>query len=678
MWTKGNYRRIFFDMHIDDSKPEYLSKLDPERIVETLKEAGAQMVVVKCRPHTGLALFPTKVGRMHKGLNGKDYVGTMIKLCRENNIAVQAYFSQMFDNWAYENHPEWRLINGNGRTSRDSSDYTNKSLFRKGRYGIVCPNNEKYREYVKECLTELTENYDFDSIFLDMPFWAEVCYCPSCREKYFKATGKEIPKIVNWGDPDFKEWQLLREKWMGEFTKFSADCVKNINPKVTIEHNLSLMANPWVEAASELVADVCDYAGGDLYGGYLQQSFMCKYYRNISRTLPFEFITSRCDPSLEFHTTTKSEEELLLHTMIAMFHDGAISICDGMNPDGTMADAVYKGTIKNVFSESAKYDEYVEGERFYDVGIWYPTHSKCSWSENGRPVASDNIPQEYLETYLNMAKILREKHIFYDVVSSKNLKDLNTKLLIICNVVNIQDDEMEFIENYVKNGGHLYVSGHIGHPRLLELMEATDEGMTLHNVTYMNPTEKGKEFFVGFDESSPLNIQAGMEQMSFTGDCEVLATMTLPYTITNTSDFSSIHSNPPGISTLKPVVVEKSVGAGKILWTAAAIENSKPYMSRQVVGRLIQHYSGKSEITVEAPACVEVVRWKNDKMYLGVLNEQQSSPFIPVNDITITIPEKIQKAVCINTKEELELVHGEFGTIIVLPQLNVFQLIEIC
>ena len=60
MWTKGNYRRIFLDMHINDDKPEYLSKIDPEHIVEVMKDAGAQMVVVKGRPHTGLALFPTK------------------------------------------------------------------------------------------------------------------------------------------------------------------------------------------------------------------------------------------------------------------------------------------------------------------------------------------------------------------------------------------------------------------------------------------------------------------------------------------------------------------------------------------------------------------------------------------------------------------------------------------
>jgi hypothetical protein len=41
MWIEGNYRRIFLDMHIDDWNDEFLSRLDPPRIVATLKDAGA-------------------------------------------------------------------------------------------------------------------------------------------------------------------------------------------------------------------------------------------------------------------------------------------------------------------------------------------------------------------------------------------------------------------------------------------------------------------------------------------------------------------------------------------------------------------------------------------------------------------------------------------------------------
>lgn len=678
MWTEGNYRRIFLDMHIDDWNEAFLSRLDPEHIVEIMKEAHVQMLVVKSRPHTGLALFPTKFGRMHRGLKGRDYMKEMITLCHDNGIAVQAYFSQNFDNWAYKHHPDWRMINGEGMESLEEEHYSAESMFRKGRYGLVCPNNEDYRNYVRDCLVEMTRNYEFESIFLDMPFWPEVCYCPSCRKKYYEATGKEMPRIIDWGKKDFVEWQAMREEWMADFARFSASCVKSVRPEVTIEQNLSVMVSSWVYGSSELIADACDYAGGDLYGGYLEQSYMCKYYRNISKSMPFEYITSRCEPTLAYHTTTKSEEELKLYTMIALLHNGAISICDGMNPDGTIADRIYKKIIKNVFADSRKYEQYVGGDMKTDVSIWFPSRSKCSWSENGNPVAADHYNDQYIQNSLGMARILREENILFDVVPAKKIGELSSKLLVISNVVHIHDEEMEAIEQYLKKGGNVYISGHIGHERLYQLMEAEYAGMTEHDVTYMCPTECGREIFEGFDEVSPLNVQSRMERIDFSGEYEKLASISLPYTMTGTSQFASIHSNPPGIHTDAPAMICKKVGKGRILWSAAPIENSKPYMSRRAVGNVVRSFVQEPLLTSNAPACVEILEWeKNGRTYIAVINEQDASPFMPVYDIEITVPMKLNKVVLAGEEKELPIhVEGE-KTTIKLPKLEMFFVMEL-
>ena len=47
MWIEGNYRRMFLDMHIADDKPEYLSKVDPEKLVGMLNDAGANAVLTR-------------------------------------------------------------------------------------------------------------------------------------------------------------------------------------------------------------------------------------------------------------------------------------------------------------------------------------------------------------------------------------------------------------------------------------------------------------------------------------------------------------------------------------------------------------------------------------------------------------------------------------------------------
>lgn len=51
---------------------------------------------------------------------------------------------------------------------------------------------------------------------------------------------------------------------------------------------------------------------------------------------------------------------------------------------------------------------------------------------------------------------------------------------------------MEAIEAFLQAGGTVYLSGAVGHPRLYQLLEAEDHGLTAHTVTYMEPTETGR------------------------------------------------------------------------------------------------------------------------------------------------------------------------------------------
>lgn len=56
MWYDNNYRRIFMDMHINNSNPEYLSKFDVKDFVKTMKEAEITSIVVKAKSQVGLHL----------------------------------------------------------------------------------------------------------------------------------------------------------------------------------------------------------------------------------------------------------------------------------------------------------------------------------------------------------------------------------------------------------------------------------------------------------------------------------------------------------------------------------------------------------------------------------------------------------------------------------------------
>jgi Beta-galactosidase len=662
-------------MHIDDWNDVFLSKLDTEDIVSTLKNAGTQNIVVKGKPHTGLCYWPCSIGRMHRGLKGRDYIGEMIELCHTNGIDVIVYYSQIFDNWAYDNHPSWRCVYVDGLSSKEKAHH----FFKKGRYGVVCPNNVEYREYVKANLQELNRNYKFEGMFLDMPFWPEVCYCMSCRERYLKESGKELPRVVDWNDTGWKEFQYAREKWMGEFAAFSTGCIKEINPEVTVEHNFAVALFPWQFANTDFVMDACDYAGGDYYGGYLQQTFACKYYKNVSPNLPFSYITSRCDPDLVHHTTTKTREELLLHAITALVHNGAFSICDGMNPDGTICNEAYDDVIKKVFDDTGRYEKYVNGKLLSNVSIWFATHSKFEMTGNGESVSEQKLDIEgFAEGKVKMAAILRENNIPFEVVASRNLKDIRDDVLVISDTISIRDDEMDAIEEYVKSGGNLYISGFIGHKKLLELLEIDYKGMTEHSFTYMNPAEKGKAVFEGFNEKNPLTVNSSQHIVKIKGQCDVLATITLPYTLTDTEQFASIHSNPPGIATDMPAVVLKNIGKGRIMWLAASIEKSKPYMSRKVVNNLVKYLCSELKFTSNAPAFVEILGWEKDgRRYYAAINQQEVMPISPVYDVFIEVPGKIDKARRLDNGGEIAVMYDGKKSRIELPKIDIFLMIEV-
>ncbi len=677
MWIKNNYRRNLMDMHIDDWNEEFLSKLDCDAYVKALKEAHVQAAMVKAKPHTGLCYYPTKIGRMHKGLKGKDFFGEMIEKCHENNIAVIAYFTQIFDNWAYENYPSWRLVTAEGKNFRE---YNGGAEFKTGRYGIVCPNNEEYRKYVKENLQELNRNYKFEAMFLDMTFWPDLCYCDSCREKYKKETGRELPHMIDWNDKDFLEFQDIREKWIAEYAKFATDSIKEINPDVLIEHQFSKITSPWINGDSEYELPAIDYASGDYYGGYLQQTFINKYYKSITPNLPFAYHTSRCDPELVYHTTTKTENELLLNVITALVHNGAFLLVDAINPDGSFVSKVYTELMKKVYENTMQYEKYVSGNLLHDVAIWFSTHSKFDPNDTNIPMSKRTFDTKYyIDAPVLLASIMRDYNIPYDVIGSVNLNNCKSKVLALPHVSRIMDAEMKDIENYVVNGGTLYVSGPIGHERLQELLGVKMLGRTRSNFTYMSPTAEGAKYLEGFTRTEPLTLSMHQYRVELTDkDCTVLATMTLPYVDSDLCEFSAIHSNPPGIYTDEPSLILKNVGKGRILWAAAPIELMKPFMSRRVLNHIFMDLIDEPKFTSNAPKFVETIGWsKEEHLYFAVINQQETPPIVPMYDIYIDVPGKGRMAKILPEGEVLKTSTIDNITRIYLPKLEVFQIIEV-
>ncbi len=73
-------RRLLVDMHIPDWDPRLLSLYDPRVAVDFWQRAGIDGAMFYCQSHVGLSYWPTRVGRIHANLKGRDLVGERVEL----------------------------------------------------------------------------------------------------------------------------------------------------------------------------------------------------------------------------------------------------------------------------------------------------------------------------------------------------------------------------------------------------------------------------------------------------------------------------------------------------------------------------------------------------------------------------------------------------------------------
>ena len=236
---------------------------------------------------------------------------------------------------------------------------------------------------------------------------------------------------------------------------------------------------------------------------------------------------------------------------------------------------------------------------------------------------------------------------------------------------------MDDIERYIRNGGNLLITGHLGHKRLEELLGIRITGKSEYSYSYLNPTKAGAKLFKTFTKASPYPIEhyAWMSEVTEDG-AEMLATLSFPYTKPGSRDFAAIHSNPPGIHTEMPGAIRRKVGEGSILWVCAPLELTKATHCREALCALFRSLMKGTLLTSNAPEFVETLLWEKDGCrYLGVINQQAKTPVYPISGITVTFPEVIKNVTTLTTDgktPELTIENG--STTLHLPTLDVFQM----
>lgn len=635
-WPDQVYRRFSIDTHVPDWDPQLLSRFNAEEYVGNIARGGLQTMMQYTNSHVGLCLWRTKVGRMHANMKGRDYFGEVVEQCRRQGLHPLAYFSVIFDNWNFEQHPDWRILGAEGNNAR-----------LQGRYGVVCPNSP-YRDYVKACVHEIVGNYDIEGIFFDMTFWPDVCYCPHCASRFRSEHNAEPPRVVDWDDPIWIAFQKARQDWLLEFAKTVTDTVKKIRP-ITVNHQYSTIFHNWTLGIPLELTQACDYVGGDFYGGPAQQSLVCKAYHGLTRNHPFEFHTSRTHDPTD-HVMMKPADELRTESYVATLHSAGLLLVDYINADGTQNPLVYDA-FKTLNQQRAVYEPYLGGELLADVAIYYDKASMYNPEENGIHITKlqgvDICPHR--EAVVGTARILREGHIPFGVVTNANLDQLkNYRAVVLPNVLELTAEQADTFRKFVEGGGVLYASGpssldrrHEGGPRFLleDVLGVQYKGRAgYRKITYLTP--KDADLTKTVWPQDHVSFAGQMIQAEALPGCEVLATITLPFvdpTLGHAigSHFAAIHSNPPALKPgTDPAVVVHSFGRGRAIWLAAPMESKDEAVNSRLVLHLLRRFfPGPYWFEIDTHPAVEMTLFNQAearRLLVGLLNIQHQLPPIPV------------------------------------------------
>ena len=693
-WYQRSYRRNLVDMHIEEWDPSFLSRFDAQAYLAMLRKAHVQSAMLYANSHAGYCYWPTPYGKMHGGIQGRDILGELVGLCRQEGLDVVLYFTLIYDNWAYEQHPSWRILDYEGKASRERRERTLTT----GRYGVCCPNCPEYREYVQAQIADLAGRYDFQGMFLDMTFWPAVCYCPFCRERYSREIGGEMPATIDWNDERWLELQQKREDWISEFAHFATRALKKVKPEATVDHQFSTSLHYWVRGSTEGIAMASDYCGGDFYGGFLQQSFICKLFYNLTRNRPFEYHTSRCYPSLLDHTTMKTREALEMHACTALAHDGAFLFIDALDPVGTLNPRVYE-TLGEVFGKTRQFDPFLGGELFQDVAVYFSLTSKMDAADNGKSVLGGAQEAASLEAILNpaqglphldaafgAARNLKAAHIPFGVISRRNLPALRSfRAVILPDVQLLEAEERQALEGYVRDGGSLYVSGSRACRLLPNLIGVGVSGETTELLTYIAPTPRGADLFPGVQREYPLTIFGRLPLARAGSTEEVMATVTLPYTNPfDTTRFASIHSDPPGRPTEYAAAVSRALGGGRVIWVGYPIEKARQPPHRRCFVHLVRTLApGGFSFELDAPPAVEATAFHQQaqkRFVVHLLNLQEELPPVPATGIKVrlrTYGKTMRRAVTLPGQKRLPLRRrGEFVEF-EAPALEIYRMIAV-
>ena len=407
--------------------------MNTDAYVQSMVDASASVVMLNVGGI--VANYPTKLDYHFKNqyMKGGDLVGDLVTKLHAKGIKVIGRFDFSKINETYaDKKPDWLYVSTEGKHVHFNGQVH------------TCPNGGYQQEYGFQILREAIAKYPLDGIFFNMIGYTTsdyngtyygICQCNNCKKRFHDETGMTLPVKADMNDPVFRRYNTFKKTTADELFYKIGDYVKKLNP--------NLIVNTYADAGVDMIRDESsswltddyewNYSGTDHVKRVLG-SFKDKVPSNVF--IYFLAIGFR-------HTATSP-------------NIGRVWLLGNML-NGAPLDFNVVGTLVNQ-------DDRVFIPILNDLYGFHKRNEKLF--ANLKPVSHVGLIKGSEKEYRGLIKLLSEEHIMYDIIepatiggnsSPRPLQEYDA--LILGDVPNMADQLADQLDEYVKNGGKLLVTG---------------------------------------------------------------------------------------------------------------------------------------------------------------------------------------------------------------------------
>jgi hypothetical protein len=483
------FRQIHLDFHTNATIPDIGSRFDGKAFAKAFKDAYVDSVTVFSKCHHGVSYHPTKVGKMHPGLEF-DLLRAQLDALHSVGINAPVYLTATWDELAAFEHPEWRTVLPDGTLAMFRPEHGN------GVGWAFLDFSTPYLDYLVAQTEEVMVNYpDADGIFMDISF--QLPSISSSAKTKMDALG------LDWTEPEDRA-AFTEQSVENYFTRIR-DAVHKHNPKMPLFFNSGHIRRglrKHYEFYSHLELESLPTAGW----GYEHFPLSARYVDALG--IPFLGMTGK------FHTHWGEvggykKPEALVYECGAMLAQGArCSIGDHLHPTGK----IDQSTMDII---RPAYQWITEREPWATDTVNRAEIALLSLEAGSGPRLV-GVPGHHEGADEGAVRVLLEGKFTFDVVDLESNYS-QYRLLILPDAVKVNPNLRAKVEKYVAGGGKVLLTGRSGIDGANGFVfdvGAKWEGTSLNGGgDYVLPTEPLRAGFV----NDPLFMYQPAEQATIAG-----------------------------------------------------------------------------------------------------------------------------------------------------------------